>query len=66
MYDRIIKGGTVVDGTGAAPFIADVAIRDGLIVEVGHITAAARETVALSRTAPTQSAVRMGGIERNG
>ena len=26
MYDTIIKGGTVHDGTGSAPFIADIAI----------------------------------------
>jgi len=45
MYDRIIKGGTVVDGTGAKPFTADVAIQDGLIAEVGQITAPARETI---------------------
>ena len=45
MYDRIIKGGTVVDGSGAKPFIADVALKDGRIAEVGRIVAAARETI---------------------
>ncbi len=45
MYDRVIKGGTVVDGTGVAPFTADVAIQDGRIAEIGHITSPARETV---------------------
>ena len=45
MLDRIIKGGTVVDGTGAAPFTADVGIEGGKIVEVGKITSAARETI---------------------
>ena len=34
-HDLIIRGGTVVDGTGSAPFVADVAIRDGLITKVG-------------------------------
>ncbi|MSZ95916.1 MAG: amidohydrolase family protein [Actinobacteria bacterium] len=34
MFDLLIRGGMVVDGTGAAPRIADVAIRDGRIVEV--------------------------------
>ena len=33
MYDRIIKGGTVVDGSGSAPFTADVALQDGRIAE---------------------------------
>ena len=45
MYDRIIKGGTVVDGSGVAPFTADVAVQDGRIVEVGRISAPARETI---------------------
>ncbi len=34
MYDLIIRGGTVVDGTGAESRVADVAVTDGLIVAV--------------------------------
>ena len=45
MYDRIIKGGTIVDGTGVRPFVADVAIENGRIAEVGTITAPARDTI---------------------
>jgi len=45
MYDMIIRGGTVVDGTGTAGYSADVAITDGLIVEVGKISGTAREVI---------------------
>jgi N-acyl-D-amino-acid deacylase len=44
-YDVIIRGGTVVDGTGAAPRTADVAISDGLIAEVGRVSGSARRTI---------------------
>jgi N-acyl-D-aspartate/D-glutamate deacylase len=36
MYDIVIRGGMVVDGSGEDRFEADVAIRDGMIVEVGQ------------------------------
>ncbi len=45
MFDLIIKGGSVVDGTGAPARTADVAITDGTIVEIGEVDGAARETV---------------------
>jgi N-acyl-D-amino-acid deacylase len=35
--DLIIRGGTIVDGTGAAPFEGDVAIDGDRIVEVGDV-----------------------------
>ena len=34
MHDMIIRGGKVVDGNGGVPFRGDVAVKDGLIVEV--------------------------------
>jgi N-acyl-D-amino-acid deacylase len=34
MYDIVIRGGLVLDGTGAAPTHADVGIHDGLITDV--------------------------------
>lgn len=36
-YDMVIKNGTVVDGTGAPRFRADVAVADGKIAEVGTV-----------------------------
>src|SRR5438046_9867286 len=45
MLDTIIRGGNVVDGTGAAARQADVGIRDGRIVEMGRISDEAAETI---------------------
>ena len=44
-YDLIVRGGTVVDGTGAEPFVADVAVRDGRIAAVGCGLGAAAEEI---------------------
>jgi len=45
MTDILITNGTVVDGTGALAFRADVRVRDGMIVEVGSGLAPAGERV---------------------
>ena len=45
MYDLVIKGAVVADGTGASLRTADVAVKDGHIAEVGRITGATTETV---------------------
>src|SRR6478672_222446 len=45
MHDLVIKGGSVVDGTGAPARTADVAITDGIITEVGKVDGAARTTI---------------------
>jgi len=44
MLDTLIRGGTVVDGTGCEPYTADLGIRDGKIVAVGRLSEAARRT----------------------
>ena len=59
MYDLIIKGGTIVDGTGAASFRGDLAISQGKIVAVGTVSDSARQVIdgsgGLSRPASLTS-----------
>ncbi|MCX5333367.1 D-aminoacylase [Streptomyces sp. NBC_00140] len=44
MFDHVIQGATVVDGTGAPGHIADVGIRNGRIAAIGRITEESRST----------------------
>jgi N-acyl-D-aspartate/D-glutamate deacylase len=43
--DLIVKGGTIVDGSGMGRFRADVGVADGKIVEIGRIRAPAKQTL---------------------
>ena len=44
-FDTVIRGGTIVDGSGKPRFSGDVAIHDGRIVEIGRIAGTARRTI---------------------
>ncbi|RYD42551.1 MAG: D-aminoacylase [Sphingomonadales bacterium] len=45
-YDLIIRGGTIYDGSGKAPVVGDVAIKDDRIVAVGKVDGTAKTEVA--------------------
>jgi N-acyl-D-aspartate/D-glutamate deacylase len=45
MVDLVIRGGTVIDGSGGQPFEADVAMTDGKIVTVGVVSAKGDEEI---------------------
>jgi N-acyl-D-aspartate/D-glutamate deacylase len=44
-YDLVIRGGTIVDGSGADPFVGDLAIAGRRIVAVGAAAGAGREEI---------------------
>jgi len=44
MFDYLIKGGYLVDGTGAPGRLADIGIKDGLIAAIGKLAEPASET----------------------
>jgi N-acyl-D-aspartate/D-glutamate deacylase len=43
--DLIVRNGTIVDGSGNEPFVGDVAIRNGKIVEIGKVTGTGKEEI---------------------
>jgi N-acyl-D-amino-acid deacylase len=46
MYDVLIVGGRVIDGTGSPWYWADVAVKDGRIVEIGKLAGStAKQTI---------------------
>ena len=48
MHDMVIRGGTIVDGSGDTPFAGDVAIDGDRITAVGVVTAPGREEIDAS------------------
>jgi N-acyl-D-aspartate/D-glutamate deacylase len=45
MFDCVIRGGTIVDGTGRDPFVGDIAINDGKIAAIGEIDGRGAEEI---------------------
>ncbi|MBV1918427.1 MAG: amidohydrolase family protein [Sphingomonadaceae bacterium] len=45
MHDLVIRGGTLVDGTGRAPRMANIAVDDGVIAVVGDVAAKGRQEI---------------------
>ena len=45
MYDIIIRGGSIVDGTGAEPVVGDVGIKDGVIAALGRVDGDAKKVI---------------------
>ena len=45
MHDLVIRGGTVIDGTGVSGRVADVAIQGDQIVAIGHELGEARREI---------------------
>ena len=44
-FDVVIRGGTVMDGNGGTPFVADVAVKDGKIAAMGTVTGSGADEV---------------------
>ena len=45
MLDKVIRGGTVIDGTGSPSRVADIGIKDGRIVAIGVVEQDAVEVI---------------------
>ena len=45
MLDLLIKNGRIIDGLGTPAFQGDIAVKDGVITEIGNIDQKAKETI---------------------
>ena len=64
MHDIVIRGGTIIDGTGAAPFTGDVAIAEAASGTVGRCSgslASSRSMTSSSQSGTSGLDCRSGG-----
>ena len=59
MYDLLIKGARIIDGTGAPSWNGDVAIKSGRIVAMGHLDG---EAAILTYDSGDEVAKRLGKV----
>ena len=45
MFDLILRGGTVIDGSGGPRYVADIGIKNGKVEKIGNITEAGTEEI---------------------
>jgi N-acyl-D-amino-acid deacylase len=45
MFDTIIRGGTIADGNGDKTYTADIAVKDGVIAEIGKVSGSAANEI---------------------
>jgi N-acyl-D-aspartate/D-glutamate deacylase len=44
-HDLVVRGGTVIDGSGGDAYLADVAVSGQTITEVGQVAGAGRQEI---------------------
>src|SRR5262245_2562085 len=47
MFDLVLKGGRIYDGSGMPSYCADIGVRDGKIAEIGRLNAGAKKTLSV-------------------
>jgi N-acyl-D-amino-acid deacylase len=47
-FDLVVRNGTIYDGTGGEPYVADIAVLDGKIVEIGRDIGSGNEEIDAS------------------
>ena len=44
-FDLVIRGGRIVDGTRMPAFNGDIAVKDGLVAEIGEVTGKGKKEI---------------------